>query len=266
METQRSLAGLLVLLATSMAADAVQVELTPVADATLFEDNPEFASGAGDFLFVGPIASGSPRRALLRFDLSAIPAGAVIDSASLRFTVDRAAIGSDPGDQARLHRLLAPWGEGSSNAGTGGAGTTAAIGDATWSHRFFGLPANGQAHTFWITPGGDFFSTPSVVINVGGPANYTLPSTPQLVADVQQWVNAPAQTFGWILLGPEGGEFSQKARRLYSRTSPAVDGRPRLTVSYTLTPPGAVTKSVPLPGWAIGLCAVTLIFFGTRQT
>ena len=157
METQRSLAGLLVLLATSMAADAVQVELTPVADATLFEDNPEFASGAGDFLFVGPIASGSPRRALLRFDLSAIPAGAVIDSASLRFTVDRAAIGSDPGDQARLHRLLAPWGEGSSNAGTGGAGTTAAIGDATWSHRFFGLPANGQAHTFWITPGGDFF-------------------------------------------------------------------------------------------------------------
>jgi hypothetical protein len=249
----------------SLSARAEQAVFTPQADATLFEDNPEFASGAGDFLFVGPIASGSQRRALLRFDLSSIPAGARVNSVSLRFTVDRAAIASSLTDQAYLHRVLAPWGEGSSNAGSGGAGTAAAPGDATWNHRYFGIAAGGQAHTFWLTAGGEFVSAPSVVISLGGPGNYTMPSTPQLVADVQQWLDAPPQAFGWILRGPEGAEFSQRARRIYSRNSPAIDGRPQLTVFYTVVPPGAATRTVPLPSWTLAVAAAILVMVGTRR-
>ncbi len=200
------------------------------------------------------IASGSPRRALLRFDLSSIPSNATINAVTLRFVIDRAAIGSRLDDQARLHKVLAAWSEGNSNGGTGGAGTPAASGDATWNVRFFGALPSAP----WTQPGGDFAVSASSSITIGGLGSYTVPSTPSLVQDVQNWLLTPASNFGWILIGPEGNDVSQRARRLYSRTSAAVDSRPQLQVDFSL-PITLETHSVPIPQWALSLLAAVLI-------
>ncbi len=242
------------LLGVSLAAAGEQTVLAPIADATLFEDNPDFASGAGDFLFIGPIASGSPRRALLRFGLSSIPSNAIINAVTLRFVIDRAAIGSRLDDQARLHKVLAEWGEGNSNGGTGGAGTPAASGDATWNVRFFGAVPPAP----WTHEGGDFATGASASVTVGGIGSYTVPSTPALVQDVQQWLLGPAANFGWFLLGPEGDDVSQRARRLYGRSAAAVDSRPQLTVDFSL-PAEVETRSVPIPEWSLLLLAAALL-------
>jgi len=162
------------LLGVSLAAAGEQTVLAPIADATLFEDNPDFASGAGDFLFIRPIASGSPSRALLRFNLSSIPSNATINGVTLRFVIDRAALRSRLVDQARLHKVLAEWGEGNSNEGTGGAGTLAESGDATWNVRFFGALPSAP----WTQPGGDFAVSASSSITIGGLGSYIVPSTP----------------------------------------------------------------------------------------
>ncbi|HKX57447.1 MAG TPA: hypothetical protein VJN01_15160, partial [Xanthomonadales bacterium] len=70
--------GLLALFARPLPAE--QIVLTPVMDATLYEDDAgALANGTGEHLFFGRVGS-SPegdeklRRSLIRFDLAAIPA------------------------------------------------------------------------------------------------------------------------------------------------------------------------------------------------
>lgn len=48
-----------------------------------------------------------------------------------------------------------------------------------------------------------------------GPASYTVASTPGLVADVQVWLQTPAQNPGWTLIGDE--QSLQSAKRLTRR-------------------------------------------------
>lgn len=248
-----SLIGGVLLLFISVSVPAETLVLTPSKDNTIFEDNAGFSGGASSFIFAGPIASGSPRRTLWQFDLSPIPSGAQITSVSLRFVVNRAAISSSLDDILRLHKLTASWGEGASDAGTGGGGTQATPEDATWAYRFFGNPLAGIPQIPWNNLGGDFASSISGSINVGGIGNYTFVSTPELRNDVSAWVNNPSTNFGWILLGPEGPSESQKAKRIISRESPSVAERPSLTVEFI---PPAAQVSVPL------MDEYRLMFFG----
>lgn len=236
------------------------------ADNTLFEDAVDFSSGAGDFLFVGPIASGSPRRALLRFDLAALPPTAVVSAAELRLVVNRAAVGSSVNDRARLHRLTASWGEGSADGGTGGAGTLASPDDATWLRRFHGTPP-GAPGPQWATPGGDFILAASADAPLGGSGSALVFSGSGLLADIAAWHAGQAQNHGWALLGPEGPTESQKARRLLARSAATLADRPRLTLTYTVPPPVTdppVTR-VPLPGGALVGLAVGLTLLAHRQ-
>lgn len=213
------------------AATAETLTLGAAADATLYQDSTgALADGAGDNLFVGVTganAGNARRRALLRFDLAALPAGARIDAVSLSVTVNMQPFGA-PATTAALRRLRGGWSEGSSNAGSvGGAGANAADGDSTWLHRRFD-------DRFWLTPGGDFAAAASAtarfdVLANDGPVTATFASTPALVADVQSWVDAPGENFGWIMLGDESGQ--RNARRLHSRERG--DGGPRLTVEFS---------------------------------
>jgi len=84
------------------------------------------------------------------------------------------------------------------------------------------------------------------------------------VQNEQKWLLTPAPNFGWILIGPEGNDVSQRARRLYSRTSAAVDSRPQLQVDFSL-PITVETHSVPIPQWALSLLAAVLIGHGRIQ-
>lgn len=227
---------------------AATLVLVPVQDTTLYSDNENYSSGAGTFVFIGSIASGAPRRTLLKFDLSGIPAGATITSVSLRVTVSKAAVGTGLDDPGSLHRVLAPWGEGGSNGDPGGIGDQATAGDATWSYRIYGNPAGGVPRTPWSMPGGDIVAGASAAIAINGIGAFTFPSTPALVADVQGWLNEPSRNHGWLLKGDE--VESQTAKRLFGRGANSSTDRPSLTVEYTAAPPVA-DGDVPLPAWAV---------------
>src|SRR6185295_1664622 len=111
---------------------AAEMALEPAHDNSMYEEYPGNSNGAG-YLFAGRAGGGGIRRALLRFDVArSIPAGARIDAVQLRLSVSRASNAAP--EPAALHRMLAPWGEASSNAGErSGSGTAAQDGDATWS-------------------------------------------------------------------------------------------------------------------------------------
>lgn len=219
------------------AADTVSLQAS--RDNTLFESATGATSnGAGPNFFVGRNSQGGIRRALLRFDLSAIPAGATITNVSLTlFASQTQGAASD----VTLHRTLADWGEaGSSSAGGGGA--PAQPGDATWLHTSFNT-------TLWTTPGGDFVSAPSSAVSVLDPGSYSWPSTSELVADAQNWLDMPETNFGWTLRGSEDAVGT--AKRFESRENPVFDARPVLEIEYVVPAPGAAAIT------AIGLLITT---------
>ncbi len=185
------------------------------------------SNGAGPGMFCGTIDSGEIRRALLSFDLSTIPAGSTVTGATLTLYMDRS---TSAASDVSLRRVLASWGQGTSNAGgSGGAGSAASPGDATWLHRFFDT-------TPWSTPGGDFSSTITATTNVGNTGFYSW-NSPQLLADVQTWVNNPNSNFGWGLWGVEGVDHT--AKRFVTREG--VAGRqPTLLIEYAVPAPGVL--------------------------
>lgn len=223
---------------TGPPAGALEMRLVPAADNTLYESGgQEVSSGAGPALFAGAIGTGLRRRALLRFDTASLPAGAHVDSVQLVLRVTRL---QDVGPRSfALHRVLASWGEGTSNAGGdsiapgGGQGAPATIGDATWTYRHYDTER-------WSQAGGDFDPTPLALCAVGGLGSWAWNSTPALVADVQRWLDG-GENHGWILLGGEG--VANSARRFAARESALAGARPVLVVHFTPTAVAPATWS-----------------------
>jgi spore coat protein A, manganese oxidase len=226
----------LVLLAGA-AARADVVTLISVKDNTLIQD-PVLAQSAGgdDAFFVGRTAQGDGydiRRGLIAFNLSSIPAGSTINSATLTLYMNKTRSGPQ---WVHLHRALANWGEGTSvGPGGGGTGGSATTGSATWFHRFY--PGE-----FWTTSGGEFSPTSSGMTEVGEEGLYYSWTGAGLVADVQAWLNTPSGNFGWVLLGNES--TLQTAKRFASREASS-SRRPRLVVDFT---PAATTGACCLHG------------------
>jgi len=224
------------------------VTLNPVADNTLIEDAAgAYSAGASYNVFSGRVGSNGGttfRRALIRFDLSAIPPGSTVTSVQLRMYMSQGQGGTR---SHALHRMSASWGEAGSFS-FGGAGAPAQTGDATWIHRSWpGTP--------WATPGGDFVSAPSATQNVSGIAWYTWGSTGALVADVQSWVSDPAQNFGWMLRGDESQE--RTAKRFDSRQSSNPNTKPQLIVTFT--PPSSNPADINDDGAVNGLDLTVLL-------
>jgi hypothetical protein len=255
MDAKRLILAALCALPCAVAAQTVT--LNPVADTTLYENSGAESNGVGEFLFVGRTAQpGTPRRrALLRFDLSSIPADAVVQSASLRMTMSRTITGDIA---VGLHRASGAWGEGTSNASAQeGQGAPATAGDATWTLRVF--PA-----TAWGTVGGDASTTASAIATVGAMTGaYTWASNAALVADVQGWIAAPANNAGWQLRVDEGAP-APNAKRFNSRQNLVAGTLPELTVTYVAggggpQPPGPA--GIPALGPA-GLALLVLALSG----
>jgi hypothetical protein len=232
----------------ALAAQADTITLAPVADTSLYAESGDLSNGHGVHLFVGVIASGAQRRALLRFDLAAIPPGSQVTAVTLQMTASRV-VGGDIA--VGLHRVLGAWGEGTSDAGEpGGGGAMATTGDATWTRRIW--PA-----TSWTTPGGDAAPAPSAVTNVGAVGPYQW-SGAGLVADVQGWLAQPSGNFGWLLRSNEVGV--QNAKRLGTRESVSAADRPRLVVTFDpgQAPPLPVS-AIPATGVAARLALALLL-------
>ncbi len=194
---------------SASAARAGTVTLTADRDNTLYQsDDGSLSNGAGDHFFTGVTNEGVTRRGLVHFDLTSIPSGAVITSATLTLNMSMTIAG--PVD-VTLHRVSADWGEGASNAPGGeGGGAPAATGDATWLHTFFDS-------SLWATAGGDFVAAASATTSVDDNGAYAWGSTTGMIADVQEWVDSPADNYGWLLLGGEQLEGQSTAKRFDSR-------------------------------------------------
>jgi spore coat protein A len=197
-------------------------------DSTLYETAPiteDAGNGSGDYTFTGVTKDGFARRALIVFDVTAaIPAGASINSVQLKLNVSRVPNPLNPTNVA-LHRVTADWGEGASDAsGEEGEGQSPpADGDATWRHRFYDT-------LFWTSSGGDYSATASATISIGDEALYTWGSTAGMVADVQQWLDVPADNFGWIVVADETD--TKNTKRFDSREFSA-GVEPELVIDYT---------------------------------
>lgn len=218
-----------------------EVAIVPASrDATLIEDAAgELANGSGPAFFVGRNNAevGSVRRGLLAFDIAAaIPAGAWI--ARVEIELELTPSNPDVFDLA-LYRVLSPWSEGPSSA-SGGGGALAQPGDATWLHTHYD-------QDFWDQAGGDFGSAPSALATVGAPGVYVWESTPELVADVQDWLDFPDANHGWILIG--GEHEPQTAKSFAARESPTEEARPRLLVEYETS-----CETLDVGPGALGLC------------
>lgn len=204
------------------------VQLSPVADNTLYEDDGgSLSNGSGEYSFVGVTAMNLRRRTLTRFDFSSIPAGSTITGVTLTLNMSR---GVSSPTVVTLHRAAAAWGEGASDAeNEEGTGAPSAPGDATWKHTFFSTSS-------WAMRGGDFDEIIASSVNVGGTGFYTWPSTPLLVAQAQSMLDTPAGNFGWLLLGDETSQPT--AKRFDTRENATAANRPVLSVEYVVPGPG----------------------------
>ncbi len=212
-------------LAILSATAGASVTLEPTQDATLYEGDGSLANGVGSYLFTGRTESQNgalERRALLAFDIAgAVPAGSTITSVTLELAMSRTIAGEQ---EVALHAVLESWTEGPSDApGQEGGGTEAQSGDVTWVHRTF-------PDTMWTTTGGSFAAAASASRMIGGIGAYTYGSTPQMVVDVQEWLEAPGTNFGWALLMPAAGAGSAKRFDSGDNSTPA--SRPSLVVSF----------------------------------
>jgi hypothetical protein len=216
-------------LLTRTASAQTQVNIPAGKDNTLYQSNTgTLSNGVGEYFFVGNNGSGLRRRGLIFFDIAKnIPAGASINSVTLKLHMSQ----THPASGARLvglHRVLSDWGEGTSNSTLmgGGQGANSTLGDATWRHRFFDT-------AFWTMLGGDFAATASATQSVSNIGFYAWGSTPQMVNDVQNWLNSPSNNFGWLLLGVENAPTT--AKRFDTRENLEPASRPVLMVNYTAT-------------------------------
>jgi len=235
----------LLLLSAALPASAASVELrtfVPAADTVIYFDGVDGAPTAtasnalGENLSVGQDAGGVLRRSLLRFDVSNILPGSIVQAVELKVFETRSR-----GDYGvSLHRVLKDWGEGASNGGTAGASGVATDGDATW------LRAR-VPDVAWDLPGGDFVATASATTNVGAASAYYTWSSVQMAIDVQSWIDAPATNHGWIMIGLE---TVNQLPKLFGSGESAV--APVLSVHVTPVPEPAVFLMMSL---GLGLVA-----------
>jgi len=217
----------MVCVGTAATAAPVTVSLQASKDNTLYEDpNGTLSDGIGPHLFAGRSnqGSGSIRRGLLAFNLSSIPAGATVTSATLTLNASKS---NSASTIISLHKVTKNWGEGTSNAGDpGGSGAAATTNDATWKHTFFSTQT-------WTNPGGDFAGAASATSTITGLGLRTWTGA-GMVADVQSWLASPSSNFGWELIGDESQ--SATAFRFDTREINTASLRPALSVTYDVVP------------------------------
>jgi hypothetical protein len=184
----------------------------------------------------------------------------VIQNVQLNLVLGSVAGGAAGGGPATvnvdLHKLVANWGEGTSqlqspptdSLGGQGQGVAASMGDATWSSNFHLVSP-------WTNAGGDFDPAASASASIGNAVNstYSWMSTAQLVSDVQAWLDDPSSNFGWALLNTDE-MTANTGRTFYSRDVATTAFHPQLDVTYQVVPEPA-TAMLSLLGAAICVVA-----------
>ncbi|MBN8231194.1 right-handed parallel beta-helix repeat-containing protein [Corallococcus macrosporus] len=196
---------------------------TGASDATLSESSPTLNGGADGLIRLDrdyPTGSGKTSNGLLRFDVSAIPATATVQSVRLTFNVRNATTG-----------------EGYSVFAAGRAWNEA---QATWTLAATGSPWSAAGARGAADRGAVSFAT----LLPGATGSYGVDFNAAGIAAVQGWVANPATNLGFVLDAPTNLDGLE----LDSSEAATLANRPKLTVTYAL-PDGQGSAGNPgLPG------------------
>ena len=244
---------------------AADLAIPCVRDNTLYQGQAdggppdgERSNAKGPNLWSGKGSNGNLKRSAMFFDCSnSIPNEATITSAVLVLTLDRAQPNVGPTD-ITVHRLVADWGEGTSDASFvdgGGRGTNATPGDMTFTHRFW----NPGTNDLWATAGGEFVANGSAgavalwpQFSDGPPFHpkYNLRSgdggstATLLEDDIQKIIDGTNPDYGWMLVGDETQQPTSK--RYLSREAVDESERPILLVGFNTLTTTTSTTTLPL--------------------
>jgi hypothetical protein len=193
-------------------------------------------------------------RVLVRFDLSSIPAGSTVNSASLQLCY-YSYLGSDPVNRLYVvYRVTTNWVEGD---GTG-IGTTG----ANWNK------PDKSALPTWTTPGGDFTTSgaspptpvPAWISIVGQYVTW------DVTAIVKAWIESGQSNYGFLVRDPNDGVVSTDAAATFLSKESGIPPNedwplkpPILTVDYTLSAP---VGGIVVPVDKLGVFAPYLALFG----
>ncbi|MEP6663690.1 MAG: DNRLRE domain-containing protein [Verrucomicrobiota bacterium] len=222
---------------------SASIVLPPVADTSLSEFSPNNNSGGNPFVIAGTSgmnSGGTKNRGLYRFDLSLVPPGSKIKSAALKLEVTSTPSNGGEMSTFTLHRMEKNWGEGIQNSSatpSPGLGLPAMTNEATWNSPF------AFTTNLWTGPGAsnDFVATISSSAAVFGLSDFPeFVSTPEMVSDVQLWLDNASLNFGWLLKTMDEDLFFS-ARRFGSREFAAGDPN---------SPPYLAIEFIPPPNLA----------------
>jgi len=207
---------------SSIAAKGQKLESKPTIYTREFQDGPKYAGtrdtsisgadpartfGSAEVLEVdGDEVDGKKIYALLSWDLSDLPPGAVIRSAVVTLDI----VNESQGKGYTFYEMKRPWNEA----------------EATWIHA---APQQGWSpgglkapHDRGVEPLG------TVVPRMKGPLTILL--TPAAEAVLQKWVRKPDSNFGFVL----ASDTNTDGFKFRSRESSSHDLRPKLTLTYIL--------------------------------
>ncbi|MFT5408799.1 MAG: putative repeat protein (TIGR01451 family) [Verrucomicrobiales bacterium] len=191
-----------------VAASSDSIALTSVADNEIWSQSATSNYGGGAEMWTAGL--NDIDHPIIRFDLSSIPANAIITSASMRLNK---AEGDGTVGSVAVHRLLASWLEN----------------ESTWNNRATGSP--------WTTAGGDYDLTPAAVTAMGGTGFHTW----DLTNLVQDWIDG-TENNGLLL--KQLNEGVEGSNRFDTRENGTAANRPRLTVNYSVSAGTATTTDL----------------------
>lgn len=256
-------------------AAAGQYLCPAVRDNTIFAaaTGTSNSNGIGTW-FAGGKNGTDIQRGLIQFDLTQVPAGSTVTSATLSLYV----IGAPNQDYTNtryfwlnaLQGVGTPsWGEGSSDASPSGQGqgVAAATGDATWLVKSFGTASPWPAGNGALGP--DPVVYPDTSLAAGSVPGVTTVPTPlapllvqwtksqatdQMVVDIQAWINGTMPNDGWVVLGEEA-TAAQRSKRQFASHEDAI---------YQ---PILMVNTVPEPStWLLCLIASVLLAGYARRS
>ncbi|GBE57917.1 disaggregatase related repeat protein [bacterium BMS3Abin01] len=210
---------------------AIQMVIQPGpadgVDDTLQSYRPDLNSGATTWLLAGdyPTSFWGNIRCNLRFDLSAIPTGSTINSATL--SLYQAGQGDTSTPTMDVHYLTRDWTEGTGYWTQSGDG-------ATWNTY--------DGSSSWASPGGDFNATVSA--SAVAPAATAVWVDWDLAALTQSWVNGTVTNRGMIIKKDVENPAESDVKLFYSSDFSADPSlRPKLVIEY-VPAPGSITVTI----------------------
>jgi hypothetical protein len=236
--------GLIVGLAS--AAQGVTVEFIPPEDARVvgnygvfWENNKD---GLSPYLSVNTGLSWGTQRTLINFNLSSVPAGVTLDSATLTLYATPPNWGGNntPGKPMEIYRVTSAWAED----------------QVTWNSRLTGIN--------WTAPGGDYVGTTGDkdVSPYATDSSKPLANAPvqwDITSLVSWWRDNPSENFGLMLLSYPGNGLV-----FWSSEYGTAALRPELEIQYSVPPAGA-TAPEPLTMAGLGLGLVGLVRYVRKR-